>query len=374
MGPVMASAGPTAVWYLTRASGMVALVLLTASLVLGILTTRGWTSARWPRFVSQAMHRNVSLFSLLFIAIHIVTAVADGFAPIGYLDSVLPFRSPYRSLWLGLGALSFDLLIVVGLTTAIRHRIGYRTWRSIHWLGYASWPVAVLHGIGTGTDSALAPVLLIDAACLAAVLAALTWRLAAGWPAQAGTRVAAGTAAGAFAISVIAFTAVGPLKPGWAQRAGTPASLLASAGKASAPPTPTGDSAVTPPATTPPAAAPSSAAGGGGPTRPFSASLSGALTTSSADGGNRVTVDIRGQLSGDVNLPFEITLVGTPDGGGVAMSSGQVTVGSERGAVVGLEGSRIVADLTSVEVTFRVGISGSSVTGTATGVPLGSGR
>lgn len=177
--PVRAAAAPTVLWYLTRATGIVALVLLTAVVVMGVLTTRGWTRPGWPRFVSQAVHRNLSLFCLLLIGLHIVTTVTDGFVPIGYLDSVVPFRSPYRTLWLGLGALSFDLLLVLGLTSAVRHRIGHRTWRAVHWAAYASWPLAVVHGLGTGTDSGLGPVVALDAACVAAVVAAGSWRLIA---------------------------------------------------------------------------------------------------------------------------------------------------------------------------------------------------
>jgi sulfoxide reductase heme-binding subunit YedZ len=178
-GTVLASSGPTALWYLTRGTGIVALVLLSGVVVMGVLTTRGWSRPGWPRFVSQALHRNLSLFCLLLIGLHIVTTVADGYVPIGYVDAVVPFHSPYRSLWLGLGALSFDLLLALAVTSAVRHRLGYRTWKAIHWLAYASWPLAVLHGLGTGTDRGLGPVLALDLACLAAVVVAAGWRLAA---------------------------------------------------------------------------------------------------------------------------------------------------------------------------------------------------
>lgn len=177
---VLPSAGPTALWYLTRGTGIVALVLLTAVVVMGVLTVRGWTRPGWPRFVSQALHRNLSLFCLLLIGLHIVTTVADGYVPIGYIDAVVPFHSPYRSLWLGLGALSFDLLLALAVTSAVRFRLGYRAWKAVHWLAYASWPLAVLHGLGTGTDRGLGPVVGLDLACLASVAAAGGWRLAAG--------------------------------------------------------------------------------------------------------------------------------------------------------------------------------------------------
>ena len=131
---------------------MVALVLLTASVVLGVLEVKRWSTERWPRFVTAGLHKNISLLSVVFLAIHIATTVVDGFAPIGWLDVVIPFRSPYRPLWLGLGAVAVDLLIALTVSSLLRGRIGHRAWRAIHWAAYACWPVAALHGMGTGTD------------------------------------------------------------------------------------------------------------------------------------------------------------------------------------------------------------------------------
>ena len=88
-----------------------ALLLLTASVILGIVDFSRWRSERWPRFVTDALHRNVSLLALAVVSLHIVTTVADSFAPIGLKDAIIPFLSAYRPLWLGLGALSFDVLL-----------------------------------------------------------------------------------------------------------------------------------------------------------------------------------------------------------------------------------------------------------------------
>ena len=117
--------------------------------------------------VSQAVHRNLSLFCLALIAIHIVTTVADGFVPIGYLDGFVPFLTPYRPLWIGLGALAFDMLLAVAITSGLRRRIGTRTWRGVHYLAYACWPIAVLHGLGSGTDTRLPIMLFIEVVCIA---------------------------------------------------------------------------------------------------------------------------------------------------------------------------------------------------------------
>src|ERR1035437_7690940 len=112
----------TALWYFTRATGLISLILLSATVVLGIVASVGWTSAQWPRFVSQAVHRNLSLLCIALIAIHIVTTVADGYVPIGYVDAFIPFLTPYRPLWIGLGALAFDMLLAVGITSGLRRR------------------------------------------------------------------------------------------------------------------------------------------------------------------------------------------------------------------------------------------------------------
>ena len=108
------------------------------------------------------------------------TTVVDGFAPIGWLDAVIPFRSPYRPLWLGLGAVAVDLLIALTVSSLLRGRIGHRAWRAIHWLSYASWPVGVIHGLGTGTDTWSAWMLVLTIACIAAVAISVGYRFMSG--------------------------------------------------------------------------------------------------------------------------------------------------------------------------------------------------
>src|ERR1035437_3137330 len=166
--PIVATVGHgyTSLWYLTRATGLVSLVLLTATVVLGIVSSVGWTTERWPRFLSQSVHRNLSIFSLAFVVVHVVTTVADGYVPITLVDAVIPFRSPYRPLWVGLGACAFDVLLAVAVT------IGFRTWRWVHWLAYMCWPIALVHGLGTGSDSRLPCVQFVYLLCVVAVLAA----------------------------------------------------------------------------------------------------------------------------------------------------------------------------------------------------------
>lgn len=164
-------------WYATRATGIVALVLLTATFVLGVLTSQRVGTLRWPRFAIQDLHRRLSLLSVVFVGLHIATTVVDGYAPIGWLSSVVPFTSPYRRLWLGLGTVAVDMLLAVGLTSLLRGRLAPATWRAFHWLAYVSWPVAVVHTLGMGTDARLTWVLGLVGLCTASVVAAVTWRM-----------------------------------------------------------------------------------------------------------------------------------------------------------------------------------------------------
>jgi hypothetical protein len=182
---IVAAAAPKAVWYLTRGTGVVTLLLVTTSVVLGIVTSVRWSSPRWPRFVVEWLHRNVSLVVLVFLAVHVGSAVIDGFVPLRWVDAVIPFSSAYKALWVGFGAVALDLLIAVVVSSLVRVRVGYRAWRTIHWMAYACWPVAVVHSIGTGSDAGYGWLLAVEAIVVVTVLAAAWWRLAAGPPAHA---------------------------------------------------------------------------------------------------------------------------------------------------------------------------------------------
>jgi sulfoxide reductase heme-binding subunit YedZ len=233
MNSVFAMTGPSAYWYLTRSTGAVALILLTLSLALGVVDFRRWSSETWPRFVVDSLHRNVSLLALTFLCLHILTAVLDSFAPISLVNAVIPFIGTYRPFWLGLGALSFDLILAVILTSLLRRRMGHSTWRAVHWLTYASWPIALLHGLGTGSDVKSTWMLAISIGCLIVVIGAVLVRVAAGWPDQIAQRSAALGAAGVFTLGLFLWLPSGPLGKEWARRSGTPAALLGHSGHAS---------------------------------------------------------------------------------------------------------------------------------------------
>lgn len=226
MTSAMVVTSSTPLWYLTRATGLVALVLLTASMALGLLSSVRYQRPAWPRFVTAGLHRNTSLLALAFTGIHIITTLADSYAPVRLQDVVIPFISAYRPLWLGLGAIAFDLMLALTVTSLLRTRMSYRTWHLVHWGSYLCWPVAVLHGLGTGSDTPVRWVLALTAACVALIAGLTAWRLAFGWPSHPAARVAG---AAALVVALIAggiWVDAGPLQPGWAARSGTPANLI----------------------------------------------------------------------------------------------------------------------------------------------------
>jgi methionine sulfoxide reductase heme-binding subunit len=172
----------TVLWYTTRGAGAVSLVLLSAVVVLGVLSSLRFQSESWPRFLTTGLHRNVALMTVVFLALHIITAVVDPFTHLGWLPAVIPFSSYYRTLWLGLGTVAFDLLLAVVVTSLLRGYIGHAVWRAIHWLAYGSWPIAVIHGFGTGSDAWSAWLSGLTAACVVAVAIAVGYRLRSGSP------------------------------------------------------------------------------------------------------------------------------------------------------------------------------------------------
>jgi sulfoxide reductase heme-binding subunit YedZ len=144
--------GDSTYWYLARGSGIVSLTLFTLAFALGLLTAGRVSSPRWPRFVTESLHRNVALAAVVFLLVHVVTIVLDDFVSIGALEAVVPFIGSYSPLYLGLGTIAFDIIIMLVVTGLLRARMPYRAWRLVHWIAYAGWPVAVVHTIGIGTD------------------------------------------------------------------------------------------------------------------------------------------------------------------------------------------------------------------------------
>jgi Ferric reductase like transmembrane component len=338
----LGAVGPSAYWYLTRGTGAVTLILLSASTILGIVDQRRWRSSRWPRFTLDALHQTVSLLVMAFLAIHILTSVLDSFAPISLLNAIVPFTGSYRPIWLGLGTLSFDLLLAVTITSLLRRRLGHRSWRLVHWLAYAAWPVAVVHGLGTGSDVKSTWLLALTIACVTAVWLALWVRVSGSVPRL---RPAGFVPLLAGPIALALWLPQGPLGHGWARRAGTPQKLLLAG-------TVTAVDRLQ---------------------LPFSGPLSGSVRQSQTPGG-LASVDLSLRFDGGV---ADVLLEGQPaPGGGISVSSSQVTLGSSSdprqysGRVVELNGGRLVARVRDasgsparVDLTLNVDSSATTVSG-----------
>jgi hypothetical protein len=326
-----AATGPSAYWYLTRGSGVVALLLLTAGVVLGVLTSTRWGSTRWPRFVVSGLHKNLTLLAVAFVVVHVVTTILDGYAPIRLRDAVIPFASSYRPFWLGLGAVAFDLLLALIATSLLRARLGLRTWRIVHWCAYAAWPVALVHGFGTGSDARAGWFELVAVGACAAVVAAVLVRVAQSHLGPPPVRLAAGVAALVVPAVIAGWAATGPLQPGWARRAGTPSRLLAAR--------PVTARAAAPAATALPAT-------------PYAAPVSGSYSTSAPGADGLVTVGVSARAGGGAKGLLHVDLKGVPlENGGVQMTSSSVDFGppgsprAYSGTIVSLTGSRVVASV-----------------------------
>lgn len=163
-------------WYLNRGTGVVVMVLLTFTTVLGVIALGNRSARGLPRFVSQAVHRNVALLSVVLLAAHVISAVVDEFVDIAWWQAFVPVGATYEPLWLGLGAVALDLLVVVIVTSVLRQRLRHRAWRLLHLSSYALWLLSLVHGVGMGTDLTDGW-WLVTVGCAAAVLLAAAYRL-----------------------------------------------------------------------------------------------------------------------------------------------------------------------------------------------------
>ena len=350
-------------WYATRATGVVALVLLTLVVALGVAGSLRLGSDRWPRFLVVGLHRNLTLLTLVFLAGHIATTLLDSFTPIGLRDAFVPFLASYRPVWLGLGAVALDLLLALTVTSLLRMRIGFRAWRTLHWLAYGAWPLALAHGLGTGSDARFGWLQVLSLACVALVVLAIGRRLrtAAVAPARRGLAAAG---AGALLLLGAAWYAGGPGAPGWARKAGTPTGLL---GK--------------PTAVTLADHRQSRRIAPELPSPPFSARLVGRLSSTVDAASGLVRIDIRARTRDGLHGLLWIRLQGMPlDGGGVELNASGVAFGPRAapdeyvGKITGLEGSRLAAALhdaagrrLAVDVVLNIDQATRRLTGTIRG-------
>ncbi len=165
-------------WFLNRGTGVTLMVLFTVTTVLGVLSAREGRRRLVPGIVTQGLHRNLALFSLVLLVAHVLTAVLDTFVDIRWWHALSPVGASYKPVWLGAGTLALDLMLLIVVTSLLREAIPHRLWRSVHWLGYAAWVLSMAHGAGIGTDAGTSWGRWLGGACIVAVVAAALLRMA----------------------------------------------------------------------------------------------------------------------------------------------------------------------------------------------------
>ena len=341
-------------WDTARAGGLIAYVLLTTAVALGLVLRNRWQSSRWPRLVTNELHGYVSLLALVFIAVHVFAVAIDPFTHFGLAAVLVPFVSHYRPIWMSLGVVALYLLLAVWISSRLRRRIGHRLWRQIHVLAFAVYGAATLHGLGTGSDTRTIWAAALYAGSIALVGALLAVRLLAPAGREARRRPVLAGAAAVAVLAAAAWSLGGPFAPGWSARAGGTAH--------------TAVAAATPRRARPVAARLPSAV----VRTPFTARYAGTLTIGQVNEQGRLTLRIDGALRGATKDHLEILIHGIPlEDGGVAMEQSRVRMGTTtalyRGEITSLHGTSLVAALRSphqrlrVDLTLRIGRDGAVV-------------
>ena len=172
-------------WSLSRATGLVLLVLMSVTLAIGMLATARRTPPWWPRFASAALHVDLALLSLGLLVAHVAVTVLDGFVDISLTGALVPFTADYEPVWTGLGTLAALLLGTAAVTAGLRRWLPPTAWRRTHYVTHLAWPVAVVHGVGVGTDTASPGAAAVTLGCIGLVTFATVLRFTAspgaGW-------------------------------------------------------------------------------------------------------------------------------------------------------------------------------------------------
>lgn len=328
---MLATVSISPLWYISRSAGFVGLALLGMIGILGIITAGKFTPKRGSRFLAPEIHRSLSLLAVVVLAIHVASAVLDKYSHIGFRDIFVPFVSQYRPVWVGLGAAAVDLGIAIMVTSLLRVRMGYKSWKLVHWASYPIFVLSVIHGLGTGSDSAItlgkAIYLIVGGSFILAVLARLMSAKVFG----ARRALLYGTSF-AMPLVVVAWAFSGPFTNSWTKRAS--GNFLGSAAGASV--------GVTTP-TVPVLAIPPG----------YSSPWSGRIDQSAPNSQGEVALRLIGPLSGSPGYQLSIVLIGVAEDGGISMNSSRVEIATGRGTpvyrgtVTSLQGATIASQITT---------------------------
>ncbi len=207
-------------WNLARAGGIAAYLLLSTSVVLGLVLSSGWRSPEWPRFITKDVHEQVTLAALIFTAGHGLAVLVDPFLGVKLQDLLVPIAFPYRPLWVALGIIAGYLMLALWLSERVRPLIGYAAWRALHFAGSAAYLLATGHGLGSGTDTTTWWAFVMYALSASGVFVLTVGRLVAS-PGKPALRAAFGAAALAIVVGGGAWAFRGPLQPDWGPAAGS---------------------------------------------------------------------------------------------------------------------------------------------------------
>jgi sulfoxide reductase heme-binding subunit YedZ len=165
-------------WYADRAAGMTALVLLTASVCLGIALAGRVRSQRWPAFAIQEVHRYLGLLTGVFIGIHGLAILLDSYVPYSLKQLLVPGTAPSRTMAVAAGVVGTELLAALAITNRFRTRLSFKFWRRAHYLNFAVWALSLVHGVTAGTDTHAGWAQLLYLVSAASVTGAIAWRVA----------------------------------------------------------------------------------------------------------------------------------------------------------------------------------------------------
>ncbi|TAN29799.1 MAG: hypothetical protein EPN30_01795 [Actinomycetota bacterium] len=365
---ILATATVSPLWYLSRSAGYVGLILLGAIGVLGIVTAGNVRVAQGTKFVTPEVHRSLSLLAMVVLAVHVGAAVADKYSFIGIKDVFVPFMSAYRPVWVGFGSVAVDLGIAVVITSLLRVKMGYKSWRLVHWASYPVFALSIIHGLGSGTDSSLWISKVIYLAVGGALVAAIVARLIARKDLRAGAKAALSGMTIAVPFVIVLWALSGPFGANWAKRAqtGLRQSLLASNNVASSS---AGATKIQP------VASPVLHLGSG-----YTSNWSGRIDQSPANSQGDVALRLIGNLSNSPGFELSVVLIGTPLDGGISMTSSVVEIASNngtpiyKGTVTSLQGTTIVSQVANAagegftfSANINLGSNGSSFTGAVAG-------
>ncbi len=312
----MTAAGIQALtWDVSRLGGFTAYGLLLASVVVGLALSLGWRSPRYPRFVTNELHRFLTMTALVFIAVHGLAVAVDPFIKLSPVEILVPFVSHYRPVWMAFGIIAGYVMLAVYLSERVRSRIGYGWWRRLHTLAFVVYVFATVHGLGAGSDARTPWAIAIYVAGVILVGVLLLLRM---WPADRALRRRPIVLLGAMAIvlAIGAWAGSGPLAPGWAAAAGGSATPLPGPAAPTSQSQASQSQAVSSPASPSPSTQPIAL--------PFEASLRG-TAKQTGDGGGTLVLDARmtgavgGRLEASIPLGEEdaaapLTLTVDPSG------------------------------------------------------------